>query len=192
MCVTPLVQTEEAGFRQSCTSCTRCEENRKWLRAVVREIGAAAQRLGSADLLHTNIIGRLGGLIDKYTKVSSSSVKSLETRHSPPPPPPGPFLTPKFRLVSKANNYSGRKAPSLKMGSVCFSYYYYYLLLLFWGGLTSGLMLIGSQPPRDTFEFFWIFWIFLIHCLMADSTPSRGITFPCTVVLWTKSVVEFL
>ena len=37
------------------------------LRAVVREIRAGAQRWGSADLLHTNIIGRLGGLVDKYT-----------------------------------------------------------------------------------------------------------------------------
>ena len=31
-----------------------------YLRAVVREIRAGAQRWGSADLLHTNIIGRLG------------------------------------------------------------------------------------------------------------------------------------
>ena len=31
------------------------------LRAVAKEIRAGAQRWGSADLLHTNIIGRLGG-----------------------------------------------------------------------------------------------------------------------------------
>ena len=48
------------------------------LRAVVREIRAGAQRWGSADLLRTNIIGRLGGLVDKYTRVSFLSVKSLE------------------------------------------------------------------------------------------------------------------
>ena len=28
--------------------------------------------------------------------------------------------------IHSENNYSGREAPSLKMGSVCFSYYYYY------------------------------------------------------------------
>ena len=78
------------------------------LRVIVREIRAKSKNLetwGSADLLHTNIIGRLGGLIDKYTRVSSLSVKSLEIRHSPPPPPPGPTFTPKFRLVLKANIY---------------------------------------------------------------------------------------
>ena len=81
------------------------DSQRGVLRAVVREIRTGAQRWGSADLLHTNIIGRLGGLIDKYTRVSSLSVKSLEIRHSPPPPPPGPTFTPKFRLVLKANIY---------------------------------------------------------------------------------------
>ena len=40
------------------------------LRVIVREIRAKSKNLerwGSADLPHTNIIGRLGGLVDKYT-----------------------------------------------------------------------------------------------------------------------------
>ena len=59
--------------------------------------------------------------------------------------------------------YSGREAPSLKMGSVCFSYYYFYYFyyyFYFGGGSTSGLMLIGSRPPRDRFDFFEFFEFF--------------------------------
>ena len=45
------------------------------------------------------------------------------------------------------------------MGSVvCFLYYDYDFL--FWGGLTSGLMLIGLRPARDTFNFFPM----VFHC----------------------------
>ena len=52
-----------------------------FLRVIVREIRAKSKNLErwrSADLLHTNFIGRLGGLVDKYTKVSFLYVKSLE------------------------------------------------------------------------------------------------------------------
>ena len=44
------------------------------LRVIVRENQAGGQRWGSAKIFHTNIIDRLGGLKDKYTKVCSSSV----------------------------------------------------------------------------------------------------------------------
>ena len=45
---------------------------------------------------------------------------------------------------SKVASYSGREAPTLKMGSVCFPHFF------FFEGLTSGLLLIGSWPD-DTF-----------------------------------------
>ena len=45
-----------------------------------------------------------------------------------------------FPKLSNWLYYSGREAPSLKMGSFCFSYYYYYYFFLV---STSGLMLIG-------------------------------------------------
>ena len=40
-------------------------------------------------------------------------------------------------------SYSGRKAPSLKMQMVCFSFSF--------GGSTSSLMLIGSRPHDTSF-----------------------------------------
>ena len=69
-----------------------------------------------------------------------------------------PFLESKWFAVqlfsAEYSFYSGRKAPSHKMQMVSFTYYYYYYYYYFGGGSTSGLMLIGSRPPRDTFEFF--------------------------------------
>jgi len=67
---------------------------------VVRENQVNLNGRGSAKSLHTNIIDRLGGLMEKYTRDSSLSVLVLEIQASLSVTPVGAISTPKFGQVS--------------------------------------------------------------------------------------------